>query len=283
MKLSKLVASFVIGAALSGVAFGQSSPSPAASSGSGWSLGFSYDYYTFEEEWGGARAAIAFWGATNTFSPPGKISGDRQGGTLSIGKGKVAVDFSYLEGDKSITLPNSVGATQFEDRVKFKDEVFDLRVRFNFSRSFYMSAGYYQQDTQQEYTWVPLPARDPRTRVNALSGTLGNKYATLGLGLAQQVSLGSNWFLAFKEEATGLLGSADTAKSTVAATQFASDSETIWGARATVSARLSWVVNASTTLALEGGGEYRTFFNGGNTTGDKSLGGFGRAAIKFSF
>lgn len=284
MKICKLASSLFVGATLTAAAFAQQ-PAPAVqSSGSGWSIGLSYDYYTFREEWGGAQAAIAYWGAGNVFSPPGKISGTREGGTVSLGKSKFAIDFSYLEGHKSILLPNRIGTITFEDRVKFSDEIIDVRFRYNFTRGFYMAAGYYQQDTEQTYSFVTLtPVATARAAVPALSGTLGNKYVTLGAGLAQQVSLSPTWFLAFKEEATALVGSADTQTSTVAATRFASSSETVWGARATLSARLSWVVSSSTTLALEGGGEYRTFFNGGNTNGDKSLGGFGRAAIKFNF
>lgn len=301
MKICKLASSLIVGAALSAAAFAQQAPAPSAapsrqssaapSTKSGFSIGLSYDYFSFQQDYVGFKTVQAFWGPNDVFTDPGKITWKRDGGTVSIGGGKWALDGTYLQGSKRLDLPNRIGTTTFIDTVKLEDDIYDLRLRYNFTRSFYLAAGYYRQDTEQKYSFLLGTTSTP---VAALSGEYSNEYVTLGLGLAQTIDMSSGWFWSFKEEATLLGGRSKGQKGIASATAAGpgqnqgtvqGESNSLFGGRVSLSSRLSWVVNDTVTLALEGGGEFRTFFDADSTSynATESLGWFGRAAIRFSF
>jgi hypothetical protein len=262
-----------------------STPAFAQNTGTVYNLGFSYDYYSFREAWGGVPAIQTFWGAGVTVGDPGKISGTRDGVTASLGFNRVSFDLGFLKGDKAIFLPVTVGTAKYSDRVKLEDDIYDFRFRYNYSNRVFFTAGYYQQDTDQTYSYTPAsnPTATP-TAVSALSGAIGMKYLSLGMGFNWDGQMGtSKWYYAFKLQFTGLAGNAKTRKSTVANAAPSTDNEGIFGGRSAASLRFSYLVSDGFTVAVEGGVDTRGFASGTGVIGDQSYGSFGRGAVQFRF
>jgi hypothetical protein len=285
-------------------------------------LSLSYDYYDFNSQWGGFKAAQAYYGPNDVFDAGDRDrKGSVDGGTVSLGWGAGwSVDASFRSGSSSINLPNTYTQTtggtavriRFVDRVKFRDRNTDLRLRKIVINkegwAGYLALGYYNQNTDQKYsTSVTSATATPAggtavdisefftrgvQQVRALTGNAGQTFGSLGVGIAKQFKLADTWFLAIKAEGAGLAGKAETQSVTqginistgaaAAAGTGAGASKSVYGGKAGGSVRLSYSATPALTLALEGGLEYWGFVNSGNTSSQTS-GFLGRAVAQYRF
>ncbi|MBM3853856.1 MAG: hypothetical protein FJ399_11980 [Verrucomicrobia bacterium] len=284
-------------------------------------LSLSYDYYDFNSQWGGFKAAQAYYGPNDVFDAGDRDrKGSVDGGTVSLGWGAGwSIDASFRSGSSSINLPNTYTQTtagttvriRFLDRVSFRDRNTDLRLRKIILNKAgwagYAALGYYNQNTDQKYrTSVTSATATPAggtaqdisqfftqgvQSVAALTGSAGQTFGSLGVGVAKQFKLADAWFLAIKAEGAGLAGKAETQSVTqginistgaAAAGTGAGASKSVYGGKAGGSVRLSYSATPALTLALEGGLEYWGFVNSGNTSSQTS-GILGRAVAQYRF
>jgi hypothetical protein len=261
---------------------------PASSTLGGVEFGISADYYFFEGKWNNFKGISEFWSSPNqngvstpyVFLTEPKAKGDFVGATISLGYQQWDIDIAFRQGSDTLTgiaefNPNVYTNDLYDNHIKDDNTIEDLRVRYNIGaiKGFYIAGGLLYEQTNETYTFSTDPSNTvvaPYSSTIYTDKSLPLSYATLGLGYGKIMPLGGDWFLAGKAELVGMyvikssgariMGIPQVTTTTVTATTGTTTSAASGpaeiGGRGTGTVELRNVLNESSAISLEVGGEY---------------------------